>query len=247
MNEHMTVLVTGAGAGAGRAIAEGFLKTGATVIATDIKAPEWDYPDKSRLIRAAMDVTDEEAIKSIVTGAGINVLINNAGQSISKPVQDVELAEWRKIYDVNATGTFICTREVVRGLVKTGKPGRIINIASIAGKNAFANSSPYCAAKAGVIGFTRSLALELGPRGITVNAICPGSIDTAMIQGVIDNISKQSGRGKADVRVAMENSIPTRRFQQPCEVADLCIFLASDAAKSINGESINLDGGVVRD
>ncbi len=148
---------------------------------------------------------------------------------------------------VNATGTFLCTREVVKRLLKRGKEGRIINIASIAGKNAFPGSPAYCASKAAVIGFTRSLAVELAPKGIHVNAICPGSLDTEMIQDVIESIAAGSGRDKADVRASMEKSIPTGRFQAPQEVAALCLFLSSDSAKSINGEAINLDGGVVRD
>ena len=117
----------------------------------------------------------------------------------------------------------------------------------LAGKNGFANSSGYCASKAAVIGFTRALAAELGGYDITVNAVCPGSVATPMIEEVIQNISANTGMSKDEARTMMESGIPLKRFQQPEDVAQLVCFLASDAAKNISGESINLDGGVVRD
>ena len=135
----------------------------------------------------------------------------------------------------------------VRGMKKSGRGGRIINIASIAGKNGFQNASAYGASKAAVIGFTRSLAAELGPFGITVNAICPGSVDTPMIEKVIQNIMAASGMEHDAVRKMMESGIPLQRFQTPEDVANLVCFLASDEAKNISGESMNLDGGVIRD
>ena len=199
-----------------------------------------------------LDVSNEAAVQKVVADisakwGGANVLVNNAGLAIGGNLAGYDLTTWHKVYDVNATGTFLCTREVVKGLLDKKAPGRIINLGSIAGKNGFPNSPAYCASKAAVIGLTRSLAVELGPHNITVNAVCPGSIDTAMIQGVIEKISASSGRDQKEVRTSMEASIPTRRFQQPSEVADLCVFLASKNTKSINGEAINLDGGVVRD
>ncbi|MDL2213970.1 SDR family oxidoreductase [Clostridia bacterium OttesenSCG-928-O13] len=246
------VLVTGAGSGAGQSIAQAFLAQGAAVVAGDLAAPAWPTDAEDRLWRVAFDVSDEAAVARVVKEATekfgpVNVLVNNAGIALAGPLADFELATWNKVMSVNAAGTFLCTREVVRGLLPQKLPGRIINLASIAGKNGFPESPAYCASKAAVIGFTRSAAAELGPKGFTVNAICPGSIDTAMIQGVIESISAGSGRPQNEVRASMEASIPTGRFQQPQEVAALCVFLASEGAKSINGESINLDGGVVRD
>ena len=132
-------------------------------------------------------------------------------------------------------------------MLKRGAAGRIINISSIAGKNGFPNSSAYCASKAAVIGFTRSLAAELGDKDITVNAICPGSVATPMIESVIDTIAANTGMSRTDVRTMMESGIPMKRFQTPEDVASLVLFLASDLAGNISGESLNLDGGVVRD
>ncbi len=246
------VLVTGAGGGAGQAIAEAFLAEGATVLAGDLAAPAWQTPHEDRLARLAFDVSDEAAVAKVVADAeakcgGINVLVNNAGLALAGPLVDFELSTWNRVMAVNAAGTFLCTREVVRSLLRRGAPGRIVNIASIAGKNAFPGSPAYCASKAAVIGFTRSAAAELGSKGITVNAVCPGSIDTPMIAGVVESIAAASGRAKEEVRASMEASIPTGRFQKPAEVGALCVFLASAGAASINGEAINLDGGVVRD
>ena len=174
-------------------------------------------------------------------------MVNNAGIAIEGAVQDYSLDTWNKVLSVNATGTFLCTREMVRGLFSRKQSGRIVNIASIAGKNGFPNSPAYCASKAAVIGLTRSLAIELGSHDITVNAICPGSVDTPMIRSVIDRISANSGKTEEEVRASMVSGIPMKRFQTPDDVANLCVFLASDLSRNINGETINLDGGVVRD
>lgn len=246
------VMVTGAGGGSGKAIAEKFLKEGAIVLAADLQAPQWREAD-IQFYPAAMDVSDEEAVEKTITNfckknEAIDILVNNAGIAPSMPLTEFDLSTWRKIFSVNADGTFLCTRAVVRRMLDTGvSEGRIINIASIAGKNGFANSCGYCASKAAVIGFTRSLALELGEYSITVNAICPGSVATPMIENVIDSICAETGKDRTEVRLMMESGIPMKRFQEPEDVANLVCFLASDAAKNINGETMNLDGGVVRD
>ena len=157
------------------------------------------------------------------------------------------LNDWERMFAVNCTGTFLCTRAVVRNLLANKAPGSVINIASVGGKNAFPSQSHYCASKAAVIGFTRSLAVELGPAGIRVNAICPGSIDTPMLSRVAEDIAENTGQPLEQVKKSMVMSIPLRRLQEPEDVARLALFLASDDAANINGESINLDGGMVRD
>lgn len=222
------------------------------MVAADLRLPEWKSDYEDRLYRRAVDVSDEAAVVETFADIsketpGVDILINNAGIAIGGAIQDYPLATWNKVLAINTTGPFLCARETVRGLLARKSSGRIINIASIAGKNGFPNSPAYCASKAAVIGLTRSLAIELGPQDITVNAICPGSVDTPMIQSVIDRISESNGKSKDEVRDSMTSGIPMKRFQTPDDVANLCLFLASDLAKNINGESMNLDGGVVRD
>ena len=245
------VMVTGAGGGSGRAIAEHFLNDGATVIAVDLKEPAWKEKTDT-FFPVSCDISDEKRVKEVIECyiskfGCIDTLVNNAAITIEAPLVDFQLETWEKIFDVNTKGTFMCTQAVVRALIKQNKPGSIINIASIAGKNGFANSCAYCASKAAVIGFTRALAVELGQYDITVNAICPGSVATPMIEVVIGNISNKTGMNREETRAMMESGIPLKRFQQPDDVASLVCFLASDGARNISGESMNLDGGVIRD
>lgn len=245
------VMVTGAGGGSGKAIAEHFLNAGATVIAADLKEPSWKEPSDF-FYPVSCDISDEKRVEKVIGEAVakfgyIDILVNNAGISIGAPLVDFKLDVWEKIFAVNVKGTFLCTQAVVKSMIAAKKRRSIINIASIAGKNGFADSCAYCASKAAVIGFTRALALELGSYDITVNAICPGSVATPMIEEVIRGISADSGKSLEETRTMMESGIPQKRFQQPNDVADLVCFLASDSARNISGESMNLDGGVVRD
>ena len=250
--EKKVAIVTGAGRGSGKAIAELFLKNGYNVVACDLNKPDWETGYSDSLLCVACDVSDEESViamvqKSVETFGNIYALINNAGISIGGSVVDDTVELYKKVLGVNTRGTFLTTREVLKNMYANGTPGRIINTASIAGKNAFPNAGAYCASKAGVIGFTKSIALECGPRGITANSICPGSVHTPMLDGVMDKIQAATGQDRESVQKSMESTIPMRRFQTPEDIAQLCLFLASDAAKNINGESINIDGGVVRD
>lgn len=251
--KNKVVLVTGAGRGSGRAIAQRFLQEGAIVIATDLSVPEWK-PDFNgqNFMRFAMDVSNEDAVTELVKEingrtSGINVLVNNAGFATETPLIEETLDGFERIFAVNMFGCFLTTREVCRYLIARNQSGCIVNVASVAGKNGFQNCSAYGASKAAVIGFTRNLAPELGPYDITINAICPGSVDTEMLAGVLSNISKKAGVSVEDAKMGMESSIPMRRLQQPEDVAALVSFLASDGARNISGESMNLDGGVVRD
>ena len=249
--EGHVAFITGAGRGTGKTIAERFLSEGASVAAADLTRPSW-MRESETFLPLACDVSNEkmvgEAWETAFRKFGtIDILVNNAGISIECPLTEMETDLWKKVFAINTDGVFYCARAAVRGMIESGKGGRIINIASIAGKNGFRNASAYGASKAAVIGFTRSLAAELGPFGITVNAVCPGSVDTPMIETVIQNIMAASGMEHDAVRKMMESEIPLRRFQTPEDVADLVCFLASDNAGNISGESINLDGGVVRD
>lgn len=249
--EKHVVFITGAGRGIGKAIAEKFLSEGAFVAAASLDLPSW-MQESETFLPLAFDVSNEKMVEEAWKAASrkfgtVDILVNNAGVSAECPVTEMGTELWKKVFATNVDGVFYCTRAAVRGMKASGRGGRIINISSIAGKNGFQNASAYGASKAAVIGFTRSLAAELGPFGITVNAVCPGSVDTPMIETVIQNIMAASGMEHDAVRKMMESGIPLRRFQTPEDVAGLVCFLASDEAKNISGESMNLDGGVVRD
>lgn len=249
--ENKVVMVTGAGGGSGKAIAQKFYDEGAVVIAADLKAPTW-MNENERFYPEACNVGDETQVNTVVSKYGekygcIDILVNNAGISIEAPLTDFDYSTWKKIFTVNTDGVFLCTRAVVRTMIENKKGGKIVNIGSIAGKNGFANSSAYCASKAAVIGFTRALAVELGPYDINVNALCPGSVATPMIEAVIDNITANTGMSREEARNMMESGIPLKRFQETEDVANLVCFLASEEARNISGESMNLDGGVIRD
>lgn len=252
MREKKTAIITGAGRGIGKTIAEHFLKSGYQVVACSRKKPGWSTSHADRLLRVACDVSDEQSVMEMVRHGiskfgRIHVLVNNAGIFMGGSVVEDTAEIYQKVLAVNVIGTFLTTREVLRDMYANGTEGRIINIASIAGKNAFADAGAYCASKAAVIGFTRSIAQECGPRGITANAICPGSVYTPMLEGVMARIQASTDQAKERVRNDMEASIPIRCFQAPEDIAQLCLFLASDGAKNINGEAINIDGGMVRD
>lgn len=246
-----TVLVTGAGGGSGEAIAKSFLAYGAYVIATDLYAPQWECDMEERLQRTAMDVTDENAVNRVFADAQkaecmINILVNNAGVSIGGPVGGMSTETWYKNINTNVTGAFFCIRAAVAPMMEA-REGRIINIGSIAGKNGFPNLCAYGASKAAIIGMTRSLAVELGPYNITVNTVCPGTVDTPMIQKLIRSISEKTGMSYHEIKKGMEREIPMGRLQEAQDIANMVAFLASDMAKNINGESMNVDGGAVRD
>lgn len=249
--KNRVVLVTGAGRGSGKVIAQKFLSEGAFVIATDLVKPEWGT-DIENLLCYAMDVSNEQSVVAVIEEvnkktSGINVLVNNAGIATETPIINETVDSFDKVFSVNMKGCFLTVREVSKHLIATKQPGSIINIASVSGKNGFQNTSVYGASKAAVIGFTRNLAPELGPYDITVNAVCPGSVDTEMLGVVLKTIAKNVGISVEDAKKGMESMIPMRRLQQPEDVASLVSFLASDGARNISGESMNLDGGVVRD
>ena len=247
------VFVTGAGRGMGEAIASSFCAAGANVAAVDLTAPAWKSQGPGKLLALAVDISDEKQVIEAFDRAQqelgtIDILVNNAGIHTSAPVQETTLEQWNNVIGVNATGTFLCIREMVKRLAPTGKPGSIVNIASIAGKNApFPECLPYVASKSAIIGMTRMLAVELGPLDITSNAICPGSVETEMIRNVVKLNAQDANVSEEEMRKRMTSTIPLRRFQQPQDVADLVMFLASKHARNINGETMNLDGGVVRD
>lgn len=239
-----TALVTGAGGDIGRAIAIALAKDGMSVVAADVHDDGIGHTLSAvagaggAVTGAHLDVTDRVAIEALVDRvasdmAPITVLVNCAGNLRPTRVVDIPEQEWDLIVDVNLKGTFLCSQAVLPGM-KAGGWGRIVNLSSTAGKNlSTVGGAHYTAAKAGVLGFTRHLASEVARDGITVNAVCPGLIDTRMVH---DTIS-------ADRMAEYARSFPIPRLGRSDEVAALVRFLASDEAAYITGAALDINGG----
>ena len=249
------ILVTGGGRGIGRAIALAFAEPGATVaIAARTRA---HLEETARAIgdRGAkglaltMDVTSEESVRHALDelsalGMKIDVLVNNAGVGGGKPVHETDTASWRRVLDTNVWGTFLVTRYAMPMLARGG---RVINMSSVLGRFGVPGYTAYCASKHAIIGFTRALALELAGRGVTVNAICPGWVDTQMATEGMHAGAKALGITFDEFRAQAMSAVPIGRIIQPEEVANLVKFLASPGAAAITGQTYNICGGQTMD
>lgn len=249
-------LVTGGARGIGRAVTQVLLQAGARVTVlgrstldeTALRVLAGDAP-LQQLRAVSADVSDPDAVRQAVVHAveafgAVDTLVNNAGQASSAPVLKTDLELWQRMLAVNLTGTWVCTQQVLPGMLDAGW-GRIINVASTAALRGYAYVSAYCAAKHGVLGLTRSLALELATRGITVNAVCPGYTETDLLASSIENIMQKTGRSEAEARAQLAAGNPQKRLVQPGEVADAVLWLSQAAAGSITGQAISVSGGEV--
>ncbi len=237
------VLVTGGGSGAGADLALGFARAGAEVVICGrrVDALQRSAAAHSGIRALPCDVTDEASVAALFRAAGpIDIVIANAGQADSAPFHRTTLDQWNAMLSVNLTGVFLTFREGLRQM--TGW-GRLIAVCSTAGVKGYAKIAPYAAAKHGVMGLTRSLALEVARSQITVNAICPGFLDTEMTDQSVRIISEKTGRSLAEARTVLEAMNPQNRLFQPAEVTAAALWLAGPGSEGVNGQAITISGG----
>jgi len=250
----MHAVVTGGGRGIGAAIAHALAEKGATLTLMGRDQGRLDGQARALAERAAVgtisvDVTDAKSVsdafaRSHAERGPVQILINNAGAAASAPFVRTDPELWQQMLDVNLTGTYLCCRQVIAGMLERGF-GRVVNVASTAGITGYAYVSAYCAAKHGVIGLTRALALETAARNITVNAVCPGYTDTDMAGAAVANIVRKTGKSEAEARTALTSRNPQQRLVRPQEVANAVLWLCLPGAEAITGQAIAVAGGEV--
>ncbi|MCP5179945.1 MAG: SDR family oxidoreductase [Pseudomonadales bacterium] len=193
-----------------------------------------------------LDVTDADAVDAAFSALSqpVDILVNNAGSAPSTPFHRLNADTWHATLAVNLHGAYYCSRAVIEGLRKRDY-GRIVNIASTSALRGYAYVAAYCAAKHGLLGLTRALAVEYAGTALTVNAVCPGFTETDLLERSVANIVDKTGRSEAQARAALHADNPQQRFIQPDEIAGTVAWLLSDAARSVTGQAISISGGEV--
>lgn len=252
-------LVTGGARGIGAACAQALLLRGArvTLAGRDAQAllaaveslNAIAQPLGGAVAMQVLDVTDEESVRNGFAAAvacfgRIDILVNNAGQAAPAPFGKTDAALWQRMLDVNLTGTFHCTQAALPGMLEASW-GRIVNVASTAGLVGYRYVSAYVAAKHGVIGLTRALALEVATKGVTVNAVCPGYTETDIVREAVANIVARTGRSEDQARAELAAGNPQKRLVQSEEVASAVAWLCLPEAGAMNGQSVAVAGGEV--
>lgn len=247
-NQH--AVVTGGASGIGEAIAEQLADTGmrVTVMGRD---PERLHTTANRLKVASqqVDITNAEDVQSgfaaaVSVNGPVTILVNNAGAAESSTFRKMDDDLWDRMLAVNLTGTYLCTKAVIDAMSEAGF-GRIINVASTASQKGYAYVSAYCAAKHGVLGLTRSLALEMARQGVTVNAICPGFTDTDMVARSLDKIVESTGMQRQQALAELVKNNPQGRLIQPKEIAEAVLWLCHPNSASVTGQAISVAGGEI--
>lgn len=246
-------VVTGGGRGIGAAIARHLARNGAGVVVAarteeEINAVAVELRDDG--LQAwpwICDVTDPEAVERMAEAAverlgQVDILVNNAGVAISAPLHAQSLEGWNRMMAVNATGTFLVTRALAPPMAERGW-GRVVNIASTAARTGNRYVSAYAASKHAVLGFTRCVAAELAEAGVTVNAVCPGYVDSDMTRQTVERIVAKTGMGRDEALASILRDCPQRRLIEPSEVAHAVLMLCHDSAGGITGQAVGIDGG----
>ena len=242
-----TALITGGGRGIGRAIALAFAQQGARVAVAARTREQVEQVAREiggDALALTCDVSDSASVSQMFADLHPDILVNNAGIAESATLPNTTDELWHRHLAINLSGTFYCTRAALPAMLERGW-GRVINIASIAAKAGAPYISAYAASKHGVLGLTRAVALEVAARGVTVNAICPGYVDTEMVSRGIQQITAKTGRSEEEALDALKKMSPQNRLVTAEEVAALALLLASEEGRGINGQGINIDGGSV--
>ncbi len=251
------VLVTGGGRGIGRSIALAFAAQGSRVVITgrnqatldDVAYEIRHLGAKAKALPLPCDITRKQEVESLnreVTRrlGAVQILVNNAGIAPAVSFLEMDDRLWEEVLKVNLTGTYYCCKVFLPGMIATGW-GRVINIASTVAKVAYSHISAYTTSKHAVLGLTRALALEMARTGVTVNAICPGYVDTELTLNNVRLMAEKTGKRVEEILKLFKGTSPQNRLIAPEEVADVAVMLSSKAADGMTGQAINVDGGAV--
>ncbi len=242
-------LVTGGGTGVGKAVALALAEAGVevTICGRRIEPLQKVAAESPRIHATLADVTDEASVARLYEEAQaargpFDIVVANAGTADSAPAWKTTLADWNRILTINLTGAFLTVRPALKGMADRGR-GRIVFVASVAGLRGSAYVAPYTASKHGVVGLMRALAAELLTTGVTVNAVCPGYVETEMLEDSVQRVMQKTGRSREEARRYFAEVNPNHRLVQPQEVAAAVMWLVSDAAISVTGQPIAISGG----